>query len=197
LYTDIVHGDIKPENILIFEDNGRYIAKLADFGCSIIGNEGNKAVEFEACSESWVAPEWVRKGLSMADAIKTDIYSFALLCVWTLFLSHGDESTTFPKEWTQQELVLNHINDAIQNDNGREERLNNLKLFINATLVDDPKKRASSLAEIINYLTPLTYIFKAKQSISVLLSPDDLTDSRRRRSLMFRRIRRICMLILR
>jgi len=53
LYTDIVHADVTPENILVFEDNGCYIAKLTDFKCSIIGNEENKAAEFEACYESW------------------------------------------------------------------------------------------------------------------------------------------------
>ena len=91
--------------------------------------------------------------------MKTDIYSFSLLCVWILFLSHRDNCENILLDWRQQKLVLARSNDAISTnaDKTQKERLNHLKAFLNATLVDDPKERDFSLTTIISRLSSNMY----------------------------------------
>lgn len=82
---DIIHGDIKPQNILVFKDsNGDFVVKVADFGYSTI-LAGKKGVLMPK-SEPWFAPEW-EKGCeySRIEAQKMDAYSFGMLCLWFCF----------------------------------------------------------------------------------------------------------------
>jgi serine/threonine protein kinase len=84
----IVHGDVKPENILICSHpKETFIAKLADFGYAII-----EAVEASEISiggtRTWKAPESsapVPKNLLR----KTDVYSFGLL-TWSMAIDGGN-----------------------------------------------------------------------------------------------------------
>ncbi|KAL8658445.1 MAG: hypothetical protein Q9202_007562 [Teloschistes flavicans] len=74
----IVHGDIKPENILVVEDQVHgYSANLCDFGFSTI-HAGGRLIQLPY-SWPWTAPEYHRRGFSLDYAKKTDIYSLGLL----------------------------------------------------------------------------------------------------------------------
>lgn len=79
----ITHGDVKTENVLVFKHPQRIvIAKLADFGCSVLDMEDRSRLP--GGSEPWNAPEW-RDTLEETLFCKTDIYSFGLLC-WSVLI---------------------------------------------------------------------------------------------------------------
>lgn len=84
---NMVHGDLKPQNVLMFWDaeNG-YTVKLADFGLSIVGLGIDRAKERLGGTEGWQAPEVVTDQLlGPEDLIRCDNYSFGLLAWSTIF----------------------------------------------------------------------------------------------------------------
>lgn len=86
MWVGIIHGDIKPHNVLIFEETpGLYTAKVADLGHSIpFSNDDDCALM--ACSRPWQAPEHShRKTYPLSDMISMEIYSFGMICLWLLF----------------------------------------------------------------------------------------------------------------
>lgn len=89
---DIIQGDIKPENVLIFEtSSGGYLAKVADFGYSTQYTEMNNLVNMPR-SELWHAPEWHHRGFIPAQAMKMDAYSFGTLVPWVLHYTTKENS---------------------------------------------------------------------------------------------------------
>lgn len=81
---DIVHGDMKPANVLIFNQDG-LTAKLADFGMSLY--DDMHAGEIPKGTPGWQAPE-IQLGspLRPSDLLKADNYSFGLLLWSSMFL---------------------------------------------------------------------------------------------------------------
>jgi serine/threonine protein kinase len=99
-FTDIIHGDIKPQNVLIFpnEDHG-FVAKMADFGFSIGFQRENDRI-FLPESRPWNPPEHHNRHFFPEEAKRMDIYSFGLLCFWLLF-GTSDQLPLAP--WMQYE----------------------------------------------------------------------------------------------
>jgi serine/threonine protein kinase len=80
---DIIHGDIKPINILVFKNqNDGYTAKVADLGYATLATN-NDLVQV-ATSEPWTDPNYRGERLDLSTAKKLDSYSFGLVCVWLL-----------------------------------------------------------------------------------------------------------------
>ena len=81
----MIHGDIKPQNMLVFKDStGKITVKVADFGyITIAASEGGRV--FLPKSRPWNAPEHHFEGFTSFKARKTDAYSFGMLCLWVLF----------------------------------------------------------------------------------------------------------------
>jgi serine/threonine protein kinase len=79
---DIVHGDLKMENILIFPHRTKgIVAKLADFGFASVDLEGKGArTKLPGFTIPWNAPEF-QKTLNRNDLCLTDVYSYGLL-IW-------------------------------------------------------------------------------------------------------------------
>ena len=92
---DIIHGDIKPEHILISkaENSAAYVAQVAGFRYSTINTDHPI---YTPRSQGWTAPEWHPRGFYYLDAEKMDVYSFGLLCLW-LF------------SFDEQEYIPDHI----------------------------------------------------------------------------------------
>ena len=82
----VVHGDIKPQNVLVFKDaiTGKITVKVADFGYStlIVGESGKVSLPK---SRPWNAPEHHFGEFESQEAKQTDVYSFGMLCLWLLF----------------------------------------------------------------------------------------------------------------
>ena len=80
----IVHGDMKSENVLLFHnDERKVIAKLSDFGCSLVDNDHEGGRVLLGGTPMWAAPEIIHGRVLKQLATLTDVYSFGLL-VWRL-----------------------------------------------------------------------------------------------------------------
>lgn len=102
----ICHGDLKVQNVLVFNgDNGRYRAKLADFGLSVhLFNDGEvydfpkRDVYYPPGTPLLNAPE-VRylstRSIDIAAAIRADVFSFGLL-LWEIL---KDGQSYFNMAW--------------------------------------------------------------------------------------------------
>ena len=83
----IIHGDIKPANVLVDEDvEGGHVARLIDFGYSTFFADSDY-VRMPR-SVPWAAPEWPENEITTPAAAKRmDVYSLGVLCLWLLFNS--------------------------------------------------------------------------------------------------------------
>ncbi|RTE78465.1 hypothetical protein BHE90_007067 [Fusarium euwallaceae] len=79
----IIHGDIKPQNVLLFSEKGKPVAKLSDFGFSVFAS--TKSLKLGGTTP-WKAPEIeARQEHTLLQAKRTDLFSFGMLCLWVLF----------------------------------------------------------------------------------------------------------------
>lgn len=94
----IFHGDLKPDNVLVFiQQDGTFTAKIADFGSAILLTEMSNAADEgwahrvihkpRGGSALWNAPEW-RKNLEVSGLEALDCYSFGLL-TWSVLIGGG------------------------------------------------------------------------------------------------------------
>lgn len=95
----IIHGDMKSENVLIFSHPKKtYVAKLGDFGFSIVGEASAPRVNIGG-TMPWRAPESYGP-VAREHLAKTDVYSYGLT-VWRIAMDgsnpfsvlHGSGST--------------------------------------------------------------------------------------------------------
>ncbi|KAF2014052.1 hypothetical protein BU24DRAFT_452817 [Aaosphaeria arxii CBS 175.79] len=102
-YSNIVHGDVKPANILICKDkNGGVIAKLSDFGLSVIDpSAGPEYQRMPGGTAEYLAPEAHRE-IPREHLIHTDVYSFGIV-VWQTML--GGIMPFFSPKYASGELL--------------------------------------------------------------------------------------------
>jgi serine/threonine protein kinase len=102
--SNVIHGDVKPENILIFGDKDHGVmAKLADFGLAVIDPAAGPKYQSLPGGTGWyLAPE-ARAGLMPRDNLKyTDVYSFGIV-VWQTLLG-GTMPFSLPRYRNGQSL---------------------------------------------------------------------------------------------
>ncbi|KAK2750107.1 hypothetical protein FQN57_004600 [Myotisia sp. PD_48] len=85
----VVHGDIKPDNILIFRDtSGKLTAKISDFGFSQVDLTSGRTYSEAGGTEYWNAPECLKDAPEPLATLRKkntrDIYSYALLAAFVL-----------------------------------------------------------------------------------------------------------------
>lgn len=94
----IIHGDIKPSNILLYKDT----VKLADFSLSSFVFENNRILYQDAYTEHYRAPElWAKKGYDY----KADIW--ALGCTFHELLYNKKFSIEYPYKYIDSEADEN------------------------------------------------------------------------------------------
>ena len=132
----MIHGDIKPENIMI-QNNGSG-AKLADLGLARIA--GNQSSDIIMATPLYVAPEIITQ-TGEADP-RSDIYSFGVMLYE---LSCGEPPFNGPME----ELLQKHISERPEPILQRNPDMNmNLAALIDRTLAKSPDDRPQSWHEI-------------------------------------------------
>ena len=113
----LVHGDLKPENVLIFGEPGHWIAKLADFGGA--ANIGKDGYWEGGGTIGWRAPE-VRelyesgKPLDLSVVDRVDNYSFGLL-LWSIFLKEKVRAPHDETELNVERIALEDLHDNCEN----------------------------------------------------------------------------------
>ena len=153
--VDVVHGDLKPENVLIFKDSaGKYSAKVIDFGCAAVyGEEG--ALQRVAMSKLWNAPEHSRheRKWKAPAGKRLDYFSFGMLCLWILFETHLDyihgERSHFFIELKQGEKLSTFAEQQLESEHTLDSMTKSaLRAFFASTLDSDQNKRDISSGNI-------------------------------------------------
>jgi len=152
----IIHGDIKPTNVLIFEnESNHFVAKTADFGYSTQFANDNELVKMPR-SSYWVAPEWHHRGFTTMNAMKMDMYSFGMLCLWLLFYNTQRNTTRdFYGDLNSAKTVsvLAHQSIIAMASLDDQKRYNLDQLF-DLTLANNPAERSSDFNQLIRLFAP-------------------------------------------
>ena len=157
LRPEIIHGDIKPGNILIFRDtNGQFIAKVTDFGYStIVTATDNSQLVYIPKSDPWYAPEHHHRGFTFSRAKKMDIFSYGLFCLWFLFIDPEADSTnmSFLKERKSAGQLPSFARKLSADVVAPEDfSIASLERFFDSALAHLPEERASDLGELLQLL---------------------------------------------
>lgn len=143
----IIHGDLKPDNILVYQNGPRYfIAKLADFGLSLEEAISNPDMASLGGTKGWQAPE-VAMGqvIDQKFWIHTDSYSYGLL-VWSVMLLEGNLPPDSRAE-SRQQLALKQ---AYHNADTVEEGIQQFIVgAFQSLLNEEPSERTTELLSIL------------------------------------------------
>ncbi len=163
-----IHGDIKPENIMV---NLQGQAKLADFGLAKV--EGHDYAGNEVMlTPLYAAPELIRGNGRKGDC-RSDIYAFGA----TLYHVIAG-SPPFPGN-DAQEVLDRHVHENPEPLNNRYPQTPQiLSDLIDRMLVKDPTRRIQSWSEVLAGLRAVTAALSTPQKKKLVLNKP--TDSRNR-----------------
>ena len=177
-YIGVVHGDIKPQNLLVFKGavTGRVTVRVADFGYSTL-TMGESGKVLLPKSRPWNAPEHHFGGFKAHEAKKMDVYSFGMLCLWILFGSCLSDFPQTTAEGGVTELISFDVPsfhsrptflECLKNEGRLEYIANNLlgstpgldvecairlNEFFSLILAHNPGKRTCDLAKVVGLLS--------------------------------------------
>jgi len=104
---NIIHKDLSARNVLVAVVDGKYIAKISDFGLSRQTDTGYYKVINSKIPIKWTAPE-VLEG--KACSTKSDVWSFGV-CMWEIY-SLGKE----PYNWLNNKEVTEQVPKGLRLD---------------------------------------------------------------------------------
>ena len=163
----VIHGDIKPQNILVFEsESGNYAAKVTDFGYSTIFNNEDDIIRLPR-SQYWTAPEWHHRGFTTSEAKSMDTYSFGMVCLWLLFYdSRLDKDLVFNQDvFKVYQERLSSVSRRCMMEK-TEKEAGSIWKFFQLTLANDPGERTHDFEGLLHLLVPLRYVKSNMTSFS-------------------------------
>lgn len=144
--NNIVHGDIKPENILLGND---FAPKLIDFGFSTILDKKNNNIIFATeGSDIYSSPELKKANINGYDGIKSDIFSLGVL----LFVITVGRFPFYRSSYSDKKyrLIMNKKFEKYWSNFDKYNLSNEFKDLINHLICFDPKERLS-IEEILEH----------------------------------------------
>ncbi|KAI3322017.1 kinase-like domain-containing protein [Xylariaceae sp. AK1471] len=166
----IIHGDVKPQNVLIFASQfpkASVMAKVIDFSFSFWYGDDKRRIPVPR-SWPWYAPECDEyPDFTPLEARKTDVFSYGMLCLWFLTEARLSSSqlcfdTTpnvakspleFIARLKNQQLLLKLANKLLAEEAGIQAQSKlMLEKFFSSTLAYDPMSRCSSIQEALRHL---------------------------------------------
>ncbi|RZC68050.1 hypothetical protein C5167_031307 [Papaver somniferum] len=146
--TQIIHCDIKPQNILL-DDN--FTARISDFGLAklLMTNQTQTSTGIRG-TRGYVAPEWLNNTQVSA---KVDVYSFGVMLLEIICCRKGvllellvEGRKAILTEWAYDCFSQGKLEDLVEND---EEVMNDMRRFERLVMIaiwcvqDDPSLRPS------------------------------------------------------
>ncbi|KAF5450651.1 hypothetical protein F2P56_030982 [Juglans regia] len=121
--TQIIHCDIKPQNILLDDS---FTPKISDFGLAkLLMNHQTRTVTGIRGTKGYVAPEWFR---NTPVTVKVDVYSFGVMLLEIICCRRcveiEMEKATILIEWAYECYSKGKLEKLVEND---EEALSDLK----------------------------------------------------------------------
>ncbi|KAK8134685.1 hypothetical protein PG984_006697 [Apiospora sp. TS-2023a] len=159
----IVHGDIKPENILVFPRIGHintFMAKLTDFGHSTSRSEGLKTLP--AFTPQWCAPEIHEDGhcLSFQDMIATDVYSYGLVILSIVlgrpYYRDLEDFESLKRDGTMFEKAIGLVENEDRSSQDSDFELDVIRLLLSKTIRSGSSGR--SLSRCLRILRRYLYV---------------------------------------
>jgi hypothetical protein len=158
---DIVHGDVKPDNVLVFAGQGNNVpfqAKLSDFGvCVDLEAPGGKfTLSDYRGTPAWLAPEVIKEDVSRFGGFSPDLmfrfdaYSFGLVLL-SIFTSDGQPPALDEDFDRVPEQISKMLNS--QKEVTSDLRMQLRKALLNL-LAEDPTKRPLPTPALLKADTP-------------------------------------------
>ncbi|KAF8041050.1 hypothetical protein BT93_B3079 [Corymbia citriodora subsp. variegata] len=142
--TQIIHCDIKPQNILLDED---YNARISDFGLAkllITQTQTHTAIRG---TRGYVAPEWFR---NMPITVKVDVYSFGVLlleiicCRRSIDIEASNEERVILADWAYDCYREGTLEALVEKDEAAMNDMKKLERFVRVAIwciQEDPALR--------------------------------------------------------
>ncbi|XP_057831491.2 G-type lectin S-receptor-like serine/threonine-protein kinase At2g19130 [Cryptomeria japonica] len=151
----IIHGDIKPENILL-DDN--FSPKLADFGFSkLVGRDFSNVLTTTRGTRGYLAPEWI-SGLPITS--KVDVYSFGITLLEivsgrrSLDLSVQDSSQYYFPAWAAAQICQGRMIKIVDESVAAEADVEELRraIVIGLLCIESEEEMRPSMGQVLRML---------------------------------------------
>ncbi|GLT52523.1 hypothetical protein SLA2020_258590 [Shorea laevis] len=141
--TQIIHCDIKPQNILLDDS---FTAKISDFGLAkLLINSKSRTLTGIRGTKGYVAPEWFR---STPVTVKVDVYSFGVMLLEILCcrrcLRFELEEAVILSEWAYECYSEGMLGKLVENDEEARNDMGKVEMLVKVAMwcvQDEPSRR--------------------------------------------------------
>ncbi|KAF7509927.1 hypothetical protein GJ744_007241 [Endocarpon pusillum] len=169
----VVHGDMKPSNVLLFQAQDGLSAKISDFGFCIVSD--NRVEALRGGTAFWSPPECLPHASPDAGTQRLkntrDYYSYGLVGLFVLFgqipFRGDEEAITVAKN---EDLMKQHLDEIFMSHFPADELLKTghelvIRFLVQWVLVRDPDARRFSFDLYLDRLKSSSWLEIAKQTL--------------------------------